>query len=75
MSAADRPDRSGLDSGIPTGPDGRVEVNPAPGGAFVVMRGGLLVDTPELRFTSAEWDAFIRGVKDGEFDFPERRMG
>lgn len=23
---------------------------------------------PAHRFTAAEWDAFIRGVKDGEFD-------
>jgi Domain of unknown function (DUF397) len=23
---------------------------------------------PRLAFTAAEWDAFIRGVKDGEFD-------
>jgi hypothetical protein len=23
---------------------------------------------PVLRFTAAEWDAFIAGVKDGEFD-------
>ena len=23
---------------------------------------------PVLRFTAAEWDAFVDGVKDGEFD-------
>ena len=25
-------------------------------------------DGPKLAFTAAEWDAFIRGAKDGEFD-------
>lgn len=25
----------------------------------------------EIEFTFDEWDAFIRGVKDGEFDLPE----
>ncbi|HUC56550.1 MAG TPA: DUF397 domain-containing protein [Streptosporangiaceae bacterium] len=25
-------------------------------------------DGPKLAFTTAEWDAFIAGVKDGEFD-------
>jgi hypothetical protein len=25
---------------------------------------------PVLRFTSGEWDAFIQGAKDGEFDLP-----
>jgi hypothetical protein len=24
---------------------------------------------PELSFTPAEWDAFVEGVKAGEFDF------
>jgi hypothetical protein len=25
-------------------------------------------DGPTLYFTAAEWDAFVAGVKDGEFD-------
>lgn len=27
-------------------------------------------DSPVLHYTPAEWDAFIKGVKDGEFDLP-----
>jgi hypothetical protein len=27
-------------------------------------------DGPVLRYTAAEWDAFIAGAKDGEFDRP-----
>jgi hypothetical protein len=27
-------------------------------------------DTPALRFTPAEWAAFVAGVKAGEFDLP-----
>jgi hypothetical protein len=27
-------------------------------------------DGPALRFTSAEWAAFVAGVKAGEFDLP-----
>ena len=28
-------------------------------------------DAPALRFTPAEWAAFVAGVKAGEFDLPE----
>lgn len=28
-------------------------------------------DGPVLVFTEAEWDAFVEGAKDGEFDLPE----
>jgi len=27
-------------------------------------------DSPTLKFTHAEWDAFIQGVKKNEFDLP-----
>lgn len=27
--------------------------------------------SPTLEFTYAEWDAFVQGVKKGEFDLPE----
>jgi hypothetical protein len=27
-------------------------------------------DGPVLKFTGPEWDAFVAGVKDGEFDLP-----
>ncbi|MCP2261013.1 protein of unknown function (DUF397) [Streptoalloteichus tenebrarius] len=36
----------------------------------VVMRDGKDPDGPVLVFTHAEWDAFVEGAKDGEFDEP-----
>ena len=33
-----------------------------------VMRDSKDPDGPKLAFAGAEWDAFLRGVKDGEFD-------
>ena len=36
-----------------------------------VMRDAADPDAGELYFTQAEWDAFIAGIKDGEFDLDE----
>jgi hypothetical protein len=33
-----------------------------------LMRDSKDPDGPKLAFTHSEWDAFIKGVKDGEFD-------
>lgn len=33
-----------------------------------LMRDSKNPDGPQLAFTAAEWDAFVKGVKDGEFD-------
>lgn len=38
------------------------------GDRAVVMRDAKHPEGPILYFTEAEWDAFIGGVKDGEFD-------
>jgi uncharacterized protein DUF397 len=35
-----------------------------------LMRDASKPDGPVLAFTEAEWEAFILGVKDGEFDLP-----
>jgi Domain of unknown function (DUF397) len=35
-----------------------------------LMRDSKKPDGPVLAFTPAEWDAFVLGVKDGEFDLP-----
>lgn len=35
---------------------------------MVVMRDSNRPDGPVLYFTEAEWEAFVEGVKDGEFD-------
>lgn len=34
----------------------------------VVVRSSRIPDSPVLRFTAEEWDAFVAGVRDGEFD-------
>jgi len=44
----------------------RVEIAYLPGGA-VAMRNSTDPDTV-LRYTEAEWRAFVLGVRDGEFD-------
>ncbi|WTW94860.1 DUF397 domain-containing protein [Streptomycetaceae bacterium NBC_01309] len=38
------------------------------GGGAVAMRNSVHPEGPILRFTKGEWDAFVLGVKDGEFD-------
>lgn len=57
----------GSDEPTPVG-GGRIEV------AFVedmiCMRNGEDPNSPVLVFTKAEWDAFVEGAKDGEFDLP-----
>jgi hypothetical protein len=37
----------------------------------ITMRDGSKPDGPVLTFTPAEWDAFVAGVRDGEFDLDE----
>lgn len=50
-----------------TSPDEeRVEIAHLPGGG-VAMRSSLDPDTV-LRYTEAEWTAFVLGARDGEFD-------
>ena len=52
-----------------SGEQGRIQV------AFVDnligMRDSHDPDGPVLVFTEAEWDAFVAGAKDGEFDLPD----
>ncbi|SED85936.1 protein of unknown function [Streptomyces sp. 2231.1] len=52
----------------------RVEIAHLPGGA-VAMRSSLDPGTV-LRYTEAEWRAFVLGARDGEFDLePTERNG
>ncbi|AUS78078.1 DUF397 domain-containing protein [Actinoalloteichus sp. AHMU CJ021] len=37
---------------------------------YILMRNGADPEGPVLVFTQAEWDAFVEGAKDGEFDEP-----
>jgi hypothetical protein len=46
--------------------DDRVEIAYLPGGA-VAMRSAASPETV-LRYTKGEWDAFVLGARDGEFD-------
>jgi hypothetical protein len=52
-----------------SGEDGRIQI------AFVDdligMRDGHDPDSPVLVFTEDEWDAFVAGAKDGEFDLDD----
>ena len=54
-----------------SGPTGGncVELAHLPGGR-VAVRHSREPDGPALVFTPAEWDAFLAGAKDGEFDRP-----
>lgn len=38
---------------------------------LIGMRDAREPDGPVLVFTEAEWDAFVAGAKDGEFDLPD----
>ncbi len=45
-----------------------VEVADLPDGGRLVRDTKLGEDSPVLRYTAAEWRAFIAGIKSGEFD-------
>ncbi|MEV7994514.1 DUF397 domain-containing protein [Streptomyces sp. NPDC086077] len=51
----------------------RVEIAYLPAGA-VAMRSSLAPETV-LRYTEAEWRAFVLGARDGEFDLEEAPGG
>jgi Domain of unknown function (DUF397) len=48
--------------------DSCVEVAPLPDGGMLIRDSKLGDASPVLRFTAAEWRAFVAGVRDGEFD-------
>jgi len=62
-------------------PESRVEVYVTTGASaaahkagearLYVLRDPSRAEAGELYFTEAEWDAFVAGVKDGEFDLDE----
>ncbi|WP_103350342.1 DUF397 domain-containing protein [Amycolatopsis sp. CA-128772] len=41
------------------------------GVTYTAMRQSAKPDGVILVFTPSEWDAFVKGVRDGEFDLPE----
>lgn len=51
-----------------SGDDGGSVVEIAFVDGMIAMRDGANPDGPALIFTQAEWDAFVGGAKDGEFD-------
>lgn len=53
---------------------GRVEVAFLEDGT-TLMRDGEDPEGPVLVFTPAEWEAFVGGVRDGEFDLSEKYPG
>lgn len=50
------------------GPDRENSVEVAFVGQAIAVRDAKNPDGPALIFTAAEWDAFVGGAKDGEFD-------
>jgi hypothetical protein len=50
------------------GPDTDNSVEVAFIGQAIAVRDAKNPDGPALIFTAAEWDAFVGGAKDGEFD-------
>lgn len=53
--------------------DGMLEyafVTHGDGMPYVVLRSSSEADGTILVFTRSEWDAFLRGARDGEFDLP-----
>lgn len=40
------------------------------GATYTAMRSSATPEGPILIFTEAEWDAFVKGARDGEFDLP-----
>lgn len=53
---------------------GRIEVAFLDDGT-TLMRDGEDPQSPVLVFTQQEWEAFVEGVKDGEFDLSEEYPG
>jgi|GEM_PF-257701 hypothetical protein len=51
-----------------------VEATGLPAGG-VAVRNSRYPDGPALIFTRAEWDAFLLGARDGDFDNPEPHAG
>ena len=51
-----------------SGPDGENCVEVAFVGDAIAVRDSKSTDSPALIFTVPEWDAFVGGAKDGEFD-------
>ena len=49
-------------------------VEVADGGSTVLVRDSKNPGGPVLRFTPDEWSAFLRGVRNGEFDSPRYDM-
>ncbi|MEV0110346.1 DUF397 domain-containing protein [Nocardia sp. NPDC050799] len=50
-----------------TNPETCVEVAKTPAGSFLI-RNSNSRDAGTAEFTDSEWQAFIKGVKNGEFD-------
>jgi uncharacterized protein DUF397 len=55
-------------AGTRRGPDCANRVEVAFVGEAIAVRDSENPDGPALIFTPAEWDAFLGGAKDGEFD-------
>lgn len=62
--------RSGVPDGAKGAGDAAGQVEIAFVEDMIVMRNSEHPDGPVLVFTRSEWDAFLAGAKDNEFDLP-----
>ena len=62
-------DTPGDDASAPDAEESRVEVYVTTDTS--ALCGAAHPDGDKLYFTEAEWEAFVRGVQDGEFDLDE----
>jgi hypothetical protein len=53
-----------------SGVGGCVEVHLT--GDLIIVRHSKAPDDGQLVFTPVEWQAFVEGVRDGEFDLPDK---
>lgn len=68
MSMLDQVARKGLSWYIATSCESGACVQVAASGDNILLRDSKRPDGPLLSYTRIEWDAFIQGVKRGEFD-------
>jgi hypothetical protein len=74
VPVSDVPDEVKFRTSSYSGGGSCVEVGAMVNGAVLVRHSGLR-HLGQLPFTYEEWHAFLRGVKDGEFDIPAPREG
>jgi predicted secreted Zn-dependent protease len=68
MALSDSPDGGNLSWRVARHCDGGACVRVAPAGEMILLGDSKNPDGPILSYTRTEWEAFITGIKRGEFD-------